>query len=330
MKLIFILITFLLFIGCGGSSGSSSSKDSNQSEITDTNKTYQIQGKVVDGYISGASVCIDEDNNGICTQNDITVQSDINGTFVFDAVELANNTRYTILASGGTDTFINQIYDGVLQSVCKTDKSSKEIIISPLSDLIVTALKQSDSFELAQQKIINLLHTNINQEDLEQNIVENTTLFIQAQAIEFLKVLLFEIISHYELSLEKAQIQEKIKQTIILSSSLYESDSIIENLELQFSISLLDSHKLYLEQQLIKNKNLFDGLVNVDITSFGVQNLQVMLYEDLSLMKINLQNSVYDTYTFKIIEKITSLLSIEINQVQNKSYNTPPALPKVR
>ena len=84
-----------IFTGCGGGGGSSDSSSSNQQNLTD------INGKVVDGYVKNATVCIDLNNNFQCDKNEPSTTSDSNGNYSFKNIE---NKNYTLISKGGTDT----------------------------------------------------------------------------------------------------------------------------------------------------------------------------------------------------------------------------------
>ena len=84
-----------MFTGCGGGGGSSDNSSSNEQNVTD------INGKVVDGYVKNAKVCIDLNNNFQCDKNEPPTTSDANGSYSFKNIA---NKNYTLISTGGIDT----------------------------------------------------------------------------------------------------------------------------------------------------------------------------------------------------------------------------------
>ena len=64
-KGILLSIAALLFLGCGGSSSTNTSS----ADTTSVTKTT-IKGKVADGYLENAKVCLDKNNNLACDEDE--------------------------------------------------------------------------------------------------------------------------------------------------------------------------------------------------------------------------------------------------------------------
>jgi len=112
MKKIVLATTLGLFlIGCGGGkSNSDSNKEvtskplNNATSTTDT-KSNIIKGKVVDGYVKDAKVCIDLNKNRFCDEGEPFTKSDKNGNY---SLKLPDNKIYPIVSIGGTDIDTNE------------------------------------------------------------------------------------------------------------------------------------------------------------------------------------------------------------------------------
>jgi hypothetical protein len=86
------LVTSLIFIGCGGGSGSGNSNSN------------KINGKVVDGYVKNAKVCVDLNNNFSCDENEPFTYTDENGNYSLEI----DNKDYILISTGGIDTETNR------------------------------------------------------------------------------------------------------------------------------------------------------------------------------------------------------------------------------
>jgi len=85
-----LIVATSIFIGCGGSGSSAIA------EIT-------ISGKVIDGYVKNAKVCVDLNNNFNCDENEPFTYSDENGNYSLKI----ENKSYILISTGGIDTETN-------------------------------------------------------------------------------------------------------------------------------------------------------------------------------------------------------------------------------
>ena len=93
-----ILTASLLLTGCGESgsaSGSTSSSSGSNGNI--------ISGNVADGYISGAKVCLDVNQNSLCDASEPSVISTANGAYSLDTSGVADASMYPLFVEIGTD-----------------------------------------------------------------------------------------------------------------------------------------------------------------------------------------------------------------------------------
>ena len=88
MKKISLIISALLLIGCGGGGSNTS------------NNTNEIKGKVIDGYVKNAIVCLDLNNNFKCDTNEPFTITDKNGNY---SLKTKDNKLHILISKGGID-----------------------------------------------------------------------------------------------------------------------------------------------------------------------------------------------------------------------------------
>lgn len=77
-----------LVVGCGGSSSSSSSGSA----------TVALSGVVADGYLSGAKVCLDKNDNGVCDSGEPSATTNASGVYSISGLTSADSTGYPVIA----------------------------------------------------------------------------------------------------------------------------------------------------------------------------------------------------------------------------------------
>jgi len=111
--LLFALIALTL-TACGGGGGSTSNT---------------TEGKAVDGYLSGATVLCDSNNNGTADAGEQTVLTDAQGKFVFSP-----GCMSTVVITGGTNVDTGLPFKGVLKG------PASSTIFTPLTGLLTAGL----------------------------------------------------------------------------------------------------------------------------------------------------------------------------------------------
>ena len=97
-----LIITLALFTGCGGGGGGGSG--SNNGNNNSSNNSYElITGKVVDGYVKNAKVCVDINNNLKCDNDEPFTYTDEHGNYTL----VIENKNYILISTGGIDTQTN-------------------------------------------------------------------------------------------------------------------------------------------------------------------------------------------------------------------------------
>jgi len=84
-----------------------------------------VAGQSIDGYISGATVFIDANNNGILDTNEVSAKTDASGNYSMQATALG-----PLIMTGGTDISTGQAFVGTLKA------PSGSTVVTPLTTLI--------------------------------------------------------------------------------------------------------------------------------------------------------------------------------------------------
>ena len=101
------VVASLLFLsGCGDGGGNSSNDENTEQQTTtqqDNTKEEKTttSGVAADGYLKGAKVCLDINNNGKCDNSEPTTTTDENGNFSLDYNSSVSDA--TLLVMGGED-----------------------------------------------------------------------------------------------------------------------------------------------------------------------------------------------------------------------------------
>lgn len=105
------LAVSLLVASCGGGGSDGGPAPLSPAGSNTNGSTSTASGKVVDGYIAGAAVFCDANNNGVRDAGEETVLTDAQGSFTF-----VTACSSTIVASGGTDASTGLPFRGVLKA----------------------------------------------------------------------------------------------------------------------------------------------------------------------------------------------------------------------
>jgi hypothetical protein len=113
------LALILALSACGGGGSSNGATGSNSTS------TVALSGKVVDGYINGATVFCDANNNGVLDAGEASTTTSGQGDFT-----LSSACSATLVSIGGTDVTTGYAFQGVLKT------SSGAVVMSPLTTLV--------------------------------------------------------------------------------------------------------------------------------------------------------------------------------------------------
>ena len=127
-----ILLTIIVIInGCGGG-GSSSTASATQS----------LGGNVIDGYITGANVCLDTNNNGVCDTGEPSATSTANGAYTLSYPSGTNVSKLNVIVdvpAGAVDA--DNPNTPIAKSYQLQAPASNSTSVTPLTTLIVSTIK---------------------------------------------------------------------------------------------------------------------------------------------------------------------------------------------
>lgn len=148
----------LLFVGCGGGA-------SNDNITT-------VTGKVIDGYLVGAKVCIDQNQNNLCDAGELSTTTTSGGEYSFDIFS-SNKDKYPIVAEILTSTIDED--DGlVVPKPYSLIAPAGTYNITPITDMIFHQMKNNNTtLETAKTEISAIL--NVDKEILTDDYVLNPT-----------------------------------------------------------------------------------------------------------------------------------------------------------
>ena len=336
------ILSFLLvfsFVGCGG--GGSSSGGSEQS------KTISIIGKVIDGYIKDAQVCLDLNSNGTCEDSEPSTTSASDGSYSFSLVKVSSDANIiSIISKGGFDTASEENYEGELKDILDTSSlqsgSTSTLTTNPFRDLLASeyiSFKDKESLSSVKSKITTVFSIV----NLDANPMEDKAFFIKTQELEHIKNILDVVIlkkensslSEEEKRVYKNKIKSSILKTIKESQAYYlVVDDLLLNIEEEFTYSIPTNEKTYIKNQISETKSVLASLSSSDeIANSKLDNIQLVLNKELKIsyekLKIADINSVLEVVELSNVRKEILKGTISLSSPKNKSYSTPPSVPSV-
>ena len=168
------LVTSFGLVGCGG--GSSTGAGFNNAGLNDAGSnnasvaTSSVSGKAIDPELVGATVCLDINRDGNCTENEPSATTDENGTYSLDLSLEQLNGEYPLIAINGIDKESGEAFRGKLFA----DVNSSYQHITPLTTLVYEEMQQNRNRTAAEmqssmEKLENVL--GITSEEMQENII---------------------------------------------------------------------------------------------------------------------------------------------------------------
>ena len=353
IKLLFIAVIMFVFSACD---------DSIFIEGTDINtaedQNISFGGIIVDGYISGATVCLDFDTNDLCDENEPTTISDENGIFSFVSEDLNTYDFIQIIASGGTDTATNKDFNGELKSIVNTSTLSQNssLIINPLTDLVAISFLRSiirDNLSLQNSisKIAEVL--TIESVDVLKDPMQDVKIFAKVQQIQHLKRLIETSVAKVYDHNNGKNLTKEIKKALVTqiqesSDGALKLNRVLDTVEVALNITIAANEKTFILSQIEEITQSLDTFVideNIDIRTLA--RLQLTLERELESAYSILENAndindsdnlfieiadvniTYEHITQSVFQKIDAILDeqacIEVdayNMLSDTSYET--------
>lgn len=147
------LAGYLALSGCGGGGGTGTT--------TSTTASTSLSGTVVDGYVIGATVCIDLNNNSICDNGEPTAITGNNGGFTLPVNSINETNGKTLLVIGGTDADTGTALSTPMTSVIDTTLTKQ--LVTPTTTLVHAYVSIDNlSLTVAKQRVASRLGINSN------------------------------------------------------------------------------------------------------------------------------------------------------------------------
>ena len=333
-KLLILLISFI-FTSCGGG-------EEVDSGTTTTLKF--ISGKIIDGYIKEAEVCLDLNTNGICEDDEPRTYSLNDGSYSF-TTNLNNSTNViAIISKGGIDISTNKPYLGELKNIVEITSTSENInaTLNTFSDLQASDYISKKDLT-SSNSLKNKITTVFSISNLQSDAMQDKHVFIKAQVLEHIKSILeVSILKVKSTSLsdeEKRVLRNNIKYSIIkniLSTTNYTLDvnNIITTLENDLSITIPQNEKTFIINQVSKTKSILQNItLSNSILISQLSTIQLELYNGLQNVYTKLNSASSDTVlevdTLMNLRKEISKNLLDLSFPKDKSYETPPLLPSL-
>jgi hypothetical protein len=284
------------------------SEDENTTEPSDVNTTepveplYDISGVVVDGYVEGATVCIDLDHDRVCDVNEPRTTTASNGSFSFDQITLGTADFYRVIAFGGTNTATGESFSEEYHGVIATSQDSQSFTLSALSDLATRMffreeLLSSTVLSSVQSQIAASLDLTTTQ--LLQDPWSETKSMLVAHEVELINQIFLKLTQEMQGSAVTSTQKNFIKNAIYeeyLASGYSGFDTthaitfVQEKLGLAFDDSVMNQ---YLEDQIDALKTKIAALFIVsDFTANEYKRIELLSGDFLDDVKTNIETNV--------------------------------------
>jgi hypothetical protein len=296
-------------------------------------ENLSINGTAVDGYISGANICLDLDSNGICSATEAKTTTAADGTFSFSNIEKGANEYGTVILTGGTDTATNKVFGEVLKNVIDTKNVHSTILITPLTDLtainfldlsVKNSTKLNDSREMIEGGL------SLSQTDLDKDPMQDIKMFFKVQDLQYIKkivqnVTITSLAQDINVT-KKQEIDYKIKKALLTTIE----EKMWDTLDLYIVLSVMEAQtgahiSTQAKEFVAKNLNQFRDSLKVlsadsRLTVNMLSRLQVLLeiQRDTSITAINSKD--YNA-TITPID-----LNITIDKITQTDFNTTDAI----
>lgn len=293
IKLSGIVLSTVIFTACSGGGSTE--------EASPTVETITFSGIAVDGYIAGATACLDLNSNGMCGIDEPTTTTKEDGTFTFDDVIVGDNQLLPVIVFGGVDTATGKEFVGELKNIIDSDSvnTGKKLLVSPLTDLVATSYltsenKGNSALDSAKNKVASFYGLEI--DEVISDPMLNPKVFAKTQELQQIKLLLEASLLKVSSDLTEEELQvlrNTITRTMVDQTGTQDSfnftelfKELEENLEVEVPLNEKDFIKSQVDemkQSLIEVEGKVDASVE-DLNNFqaGLEKSQEKVFELIS------------------------------------------------
>lgn len=305
-----ILIPIVVIVGTTGCGGGGSSDDSSTPTIEPKANTISFSGVVVDGYISGATACLDLNINGLCDTGEPTTTTQNDGTFSFTDIEIEKNLLLPVIVKGGVDTATGKAFKGELKNIvdAQSVNSSTSLHVTPLTDLVASAYMASSdksATELNQFKSDIASSLGVSSERVDADPMLDKELFAKAQEVQQLKELMLTSVLKATNTLAGSDAANAIAKNISLAiaKSMQESGGLLSvslalaTLEALYSnLAIPANEKEFIDLQLKEIRATLETMVKEStVTTDNLNEKQKELEERVEVASKNIEDATKDS-----------------------------------
>jgi hypothetical protein len=296
-------------------------------------ENLSINGTAVDGYISGANICLDLDSNGICSASESKTITAADGNFSFSNIEKGANEYGTVILSGGVDIATGKEFGEKIENIIDTKNVHSRILITPLTDLAAvsflnSSVKNSTKLNYSKEMIESGL--SLFQKDLDKDPMQDIKIFLTVQDLQYIKKIVQNVtiasLAQDINATKKQEIDYKIKKALLTPIE----EKMWDTLDLYIVLSVMEAETgahipTQAKEFVAKNLNQFRDSLKVlradpRLTVNMLSRLQVLLeiQRDTSIIAINSKD--YNA-TITPID-----LNITIDKIAQTDFNTTDAI----
>lgn len=150
-----------LMSACGGGGGGDTA--SNDGTPNPTTKT--LNGVVADGYLKGAKVCLDSNNNGRCDTHEPSATSGDNGAYEMNGVSVGDELKYPLLVEVPASAVDKDNGQAVGRAFFMQAPAGQYAFVSPLTTLVQARIaagsSAADAEKYVKETLIGISDANV-------------------------------------------------------------------------------------------------------------------------------------------------------------------------
>lgn len=178
-----LVLGALLFTACG-SSDSSDELVNNSGSLNTT-----IEGRVADGYLVGAKVCLDTNANGLCDIGEPSATTKEHGAYTIRGITQGDKSKYSLLAEISAST-VDEDTNLAVGKEYRLSAVPNETFISPISSAIKNYVFENNTTLLFANNVMATRLGLLRPSEVSQDYIKtvNVNMHKFAQVIAALKV----------------------------------------------------------------------------------------------------------------------------------------------
>ena len=260
--------------------------DANTTEADLNTTQLSFNGYIVDGYISGGTLCMDLDYNGFCTSTEPSTLSNTDGYYAFEDVVVPEESMIPIIGVGGEDVSIEKPRSGELKSIVSSQNIGS-VYVTPVTDILMSGFTAEEikyvDFTSASEAFAQAL--GFASSDLNGDPMQSVPYFIVSQELEHFKRIV-EIVARrsvggrlIDLTLLRNSIKKSLYAQILETGySSLNIDSVLLGLEINLNLSILSADREFAIAQSNEVVRVLEELgSSADMNVFALSKLQGML-----------------------------------------------------